>query len=118
MNDKEFIQQGSIAAMQGIMSQPHNLTPTEIAEHAFIKAQALLKEVRKKYSLEENNEDSTGKIMDYIQEVDEVHGKYTLELIERLDQLEHVVQNLQRIAEQNSAQWINKPPLTAQVLNK
>jgi hypothetical protein len=50
------------------------------------------------------------KLEKYIEEVDEFHGDVAKKLINRIDQLEYTIQNLQLVIEKNcSDKWINKP---------
>lgn len=104
MTDRNFIENASIAAMQGLLHRPGVLVATNIAEKSVIIAEQLLYEISKhEYSNEEND------AMTYIQEVDETQGRLNIKIYDRLDNLEYKLNNLIRVIEENSPHWINHP---------
>lgn len=87
MKDLDFIQQASIAAMQGIISAHTNLTPADLAKQAVNRAEALLHVIKgKDYSTDEEED-----------------------INERMDMLEYSMDNIILFFEHNCSAWINEP---------
>lgn len=81
MNDKEFIEEAAITALQGILSKPgETQLPTDAVDTAIIHAELLLSSIkRNNYSSEDNN-----------------MANYA----ERIEQLEYKLENVIRTIEQ------------------
>ena len=103
MSNLEFIQQASIAAMQGLSTRSTHLTPLEIAGQAITRAEHLLELMKKnKYSIKDEE------TIEYIKDIDDLHGQQAAKLDERIEQLEFKLVNIIRILEGSDLE-INKP---------
>jgi len=102
MNNKEFIQRGAIAALQGIISS--NGTSCNVEQRAVVHAEVLLHIInQREYSLDDNWD-----VRDCIADVDNTHGEIEREILKKIEYLEYMLENHKRIIETNCPGWINK----------